>query len=555
MISYNRIVKRIPNFIIAFAVFLGGLINIVSVAMPPVIKRLHIVLQLLPLNFVRAAHFIMLVFGLVLLVVSVNIYRGKRRAYVIAVILSFASIILHLTKAIDYEEAIASFILLSLLIVARRRFTVKSVELPLVLETFSKVAMVLFATFLYGVLGFWFLDTKEFHINFTLRESVAQTLKQIAFISNGITPYTHHAKWFLSSLRWLTIIVILYSSTILFRPVLLIFKKDESIRMRARRIIEQYGNSSIDYFKYWPDKTFFFSRSGEAVISYKVYKKIALVLGDPVGAAGSIKELLQSFIKHCHENDWHIALYQASSNLLSLYNELGLKYIKVGDEAIVDLSQFSLGGKNKKEFRTTINKFRRNNFTTEFLQAPLSKEIVGKLETVSKSWLMLQGRRERTFTLGQFRRDYVSQTPVFLVLDDKKDITAFVNLLPVYNKSEITIDLMRFLSNAPNGTMDYLFVELLQELKKQGLKRFSLGLVPMSGFQPKEIPNSIERTINTLFQSLNFLFRFKGIKAYKAKFANIWEPRYLVYEHVADFPDIVFSLSALSEISKHNKKL
>ena len=63
---------------------------------------------------------------------------------------------------------------------------------------------------------------------------------------------------------------------------------------------------------------------------------------------------------------------------------------------------------------------------------------------------------------------------------------AFVNSITSSRKGESTIDLMRRRSTAPNGVMDFLLVKLLAHSRDQGFDRFSLGLAPMSGFQPKE---------------------------------------------------------------------
>lgn len=555
MALLRRIGAQMPNFLIACGVFLGGLVNIISVARPPILGRIHLALQIFPLNFILAARFTTLVAGLVLMVVSVNIYRGKRRAYLIALAFSLASVVLHLTKAIDYEEAITSSLLALILLVARKYFPVKSVELPSLAETALKIGLVVGVALLYGTLGFWFLDMKEFHVNFTWKDSLLQSLGQMTFFNTGVTPYTHHARQFLSSLHWLTVSVVLYASGMLFRPVLLRLRKDESTRQRARDIIKQYGVSSLDYFKHWPDKFFFFSPSGRSVIAYGVHKKIALVLGDPTGPAEDARETLQSFLAYCHENGWRAAWYQAVLDFLPHYEELGLKSVKIGDEAIVDLSNFTLEGRSKKEFRTTCNKLEKKNFTVRFLPVPLSQELLDALEKVSDDWLSLPGRRERTFTLGQFDRYYLAETQVVVVEDDAKNIVAFVNILPIYTKEEVIVDLMRFVKDAPNGTMDYLFVKLLLALQEQGVKRFSLGLAPMSGLYPKENSKTAERAITALFQGLNFIFRFKGIKSYKAKFADGWEPRYLVYESITDLPDIMRALAALSEISKSRKFL
>ncbi len=71
----------------------------------------------------------------------------------------------------------------------------------------------------------------------------------------------------------------------------------------------------------------------------------------------------------------------------------------------------------------------------------------------------------------------------------------------------------------------------------------------MAGFQEKEEASPEERAVHSFFQRSNFLFSYKGLRAYKAKFATIWEPRYAVYRNVFDLPRLALALGKVSEIN------
>ena len=101
---------------------------------------------------------------------------------------------------------------------------------------------------------------------------------------------------------------------------------------------------------------------------------------------------------------------------------------------------------------------------------------------------------------------------------------------------------MRRRTEAPNGIMDYVFIKLFLKSREEGFTRFNLGMSPMAGFQEFEEASPEERAVHAFFQHLNFLFSFKGLHAYKAKFANIWEPRYVVYKSVLDLPRLALAL-------------
>jgi phosphatidylglycerol lysyltransferase len=162
--------------------------------------------------------------------------------------------------------------------------------------------------------------------------------------------------------------------------------------------------------------------------------------------------------------------------------------------------------------------------------------------------LEIPGRRERRFTLGWFTTGYIRSTPLFAVVDGEGRMLAFANLIPSGRPGETTIDLMRHLPDAPAGVMDFLFVKLFQHAREQGFTRFSLGMAPLAGFQEHEEASMEERAVHFFLARLDFLFSFTGLKQYKAKYAQIWEPRYTVYRNPLDLPRLAIALGKVSEM-------
>ena len=171
-----------------------------------------------------------------------------------------------------------------------------------------------------------------------------------------------------------------------------------------------------------------------------------------------------------------------------------------------------------------------------------------QLHEVSDAWLQIPGRRERQFTLGRFDESYVRHSPILYAADTDGKVLAFMNIAPSFRKGETTIDLMRRREDSPNGIMDYLFAKLFLEQKQRGFERFDLGLTPMCGFQEGEDARPEERAMHAFFQHLNFLFSFRGLKAFKSKYATSWEPRYVVYRRLVDLPYFVYALGKVSSL-------
>jgi phosphatidylglycerol lysyltransferase len=170
------------------------------------------------------------------------------------------------------------------------------------------------------------------------------------------------------------------------------------------------------------------------------------------------------------------------------------------------------------------------------------------MKQVSDGWLQIPGRRERGFSLGMFEQSYLRLTPVCAAVDSGGDMLAFANVIPSFCRGETTIDLMRHLPDAPHGMIDFLFSKLLILKKQEGYQRFNIGMAPMAGFREDEESSLEERAVHFFLQQLNFLFSYQGLFHYKAKFATIWEPRYIVYRNVLNLPRIARALAEVSEI-------
>ena len=407
------------------------------------------------------------------------------------------------------------------------------------------------AAFGYGVAGFWLLEPHEFGINFNWLDSIHRTLLFLTLAGDStLVPHTRHAAWFLDSLSVISMVVIGYGLISLFRPILYRFRTLPRERARAKEMLEQYGRTALDYFKIWPDKSYFFNSTNDSFIAYSVRVNVAITLGDPIGPAESLPGSIREFKQFCEENGWAVAWHQTLPDLLPLYRQAGFKKLKIGDVAIVDLTAFTLEGREMRRFRQRVGQLEKQGVHLRRYDAPLPDELIKRLREVSDEWLQLPGKRERTFTLGRFELGYLRMTPVFTAEDINGRILAFVNLLPSYHLGEVTIDLMRHRLRSPNGIMDYLFIKLFLLCKAQGFTRFNLGMAPMAGFQEREEASVAEKAVHSFFQRLNFLFSFNGLKAYKAKFADSWEPRYVVYRNVLDLPKLGVALSRVSEVGK-----
>lgn len=539
---------RLSLILITLLTLGSGGLNLYSVSHHNDTARIELLRRIFPLEFLRFSHFATLLLGLALVVAAVNIAKRKHRAWIWTIVLSGSSAVFQVLRARAYEEAAVSAVLLLALWLTRRSFTVRSRSLAWA-DSLVGLSVALGALLSYGTAGFYYLDKTDFGVEFGMWDSFVQTLHALTLTRDStLVPYTRHAAWFLDSISLLSAAAVAYSMYAIFRPVLYQLGTHPVEVEQARRIVAEHGGSSLDFFKAWPEKSLFFSLTRSSFLAYRVGGGFAVVLGDPLGPAEELEPLVREFLDFCHDNDWRACFYQALPDRLELYHNVGLHRLKIGDDAIVDLTQFTLEGPAARAFRGKVSQLEKRGIKTRIYEPPVPPDVLAAARSVSDEWLQIPGRREHGFSLGWFHDSYVRNTPLFAVEDAGGRMLAFANIIPSGRKEETTVDMMRHRRDAPNGIMDFLFVKLFLFSKERGFHRFTLGMAPMGGFRPGENAAPAERAVHAFVRHLNLLFSFQGLRAYKAKFASFWEPRYLFFQQPLDLPRIGIALRLVSGV-------
>lgn len=519
-----------PIWVIAGVTFLTGIISILSMLFIRFRNVPGLLDFVLPYGTYHISRLLTLAFGFAFIYLSFQIFRRMKTAWWIIVIMSILSLIIHFNHWVYWKTDVSIIILLILLMVFKNKFTSSSSSKS-IKTGINFVLLSILIAIAYGTIGFWLLDKRDFGINFGLIDSVTRTLREYLLMGNpDLIPKTMHASWFLVSLSVMGFVTLLFVIYSLFKPLRYALITHPEEKKLAAEIINEHGESALDYFKTKDDMAFFFSSDKNAFVSYKVEMGVAVCLGDPVGSRKEIAKLLKEFIVFCEDNGLKIALHSASEDKLPIYKALKFNQIKIGEDAIVDTNKFVTTTVKNKEFRRIQQNFEKGNFRVIRYDPPHSHDLLDSLNVVSNEWLSLPGRRERTFTTGQFRRDHINTTPVYCLRNEEGKLLAFVNQVPSHAKKEATIDLMRHRVDIPNGAMDYLFSEMIVDLNARDYEWFNLSMAPLAGVGEEPGASPEEQTIQYVTSRLNKIFSFKGLKKYKSKFDPRWENKYFVYQ-------------------------
>lgn len=525
--------KSWDTIFLAILVFGIGVINIISAVSPSLPERIRILRKILPILLIHGSRHVIVLAGFLLILVARGIVRRKKMAWNLAFVLVILSIILHVMKGLDLEEATIALLVIYVMVLLRPRFKAGS-DIPTIKNAFVMLGVVVLLNLLYGIGGFLYLGALE-GIPLSLATAFRETWLVMLSSSSVTLPLTHHIRFFQASL-WVTWEAgLLIFIIMLFQPVIYRRTSWQHDYIKAQELADAYGHSSLVYFTLWKDKFYFFNESQTAYIAYSQISDVAVALGDPVGPDHLMESTIKEFLDFCYVNAWHPAFYQVLPNYLAIYRNSGLKSLYIGDEAIVDLQGFSVEGKKFKNLRNNTSRFTREGFHTVWYEPPLSDSLMLSLQKVSDNWLVHQGGDEKAFSLGWFDPYMIMQTSILTVEDESGKILAFANFVPMYQLDQVSPDLMRYAQDAPPGIMDYLFLESMLHFKTQGVSGFNLGLAPLAHVGEEESSSVTEKAINLLY---NNFYNFKGLHNFKLKFGPRWEPRFLIYPNLVALPKI-----------------
>lgn len=537
----NNLKTQIGLWNVAFLTGLVGVINLLSAVTPNLYGRNHWLKEFLPFEIRATGHVFAALTGFVLLTLATNLLRRKRIAWLLTIGLLVISIFSHLLKGLDYEESLLSGVLLLQLIWMRHFFTAKS-DRPSIARGVRVLIGALLFTLAYGTVGFYLLDGK-FSENFNWGEAVLQTLAMFFTEDNwGLQPKARFGEFFANSIYIIAAVTITYAILMLLQPVFWRNLATPKEQQKAKEIVEQYGRSSLAALTLLNDKSYYFSPTGNSVIAYVPKGRGAIALGDPIGPIEDRKETIIAFQQFCHRNDWYPGFYQTLPDDIQLYKSLGFKVLKIGEEAIVDLKSFTLQGKAGKNFRPSINRLTKLGYQIDFHQPPITNDLLHRLKPVSDEWLKMVQGSEKHFSLGWFDEAYLRECEIAVMYNPEGQISAFANIVREYQLNEATIDMMRHRPSIENGTMDFLFISLLQHFKECGYDSFNFGLSAFAGVGDNPESRRLEKVLRYLYQHLSRFYNFKGLHSYKDKFRPGWEPRYLIYPSLATLPDVVVAL-------------
>ncbi|MBK9769750.1 MAG: hypothetical protein IPP57_02785 [Candidatus Obscuribacter sp.] len=197
-----------PVYLVAACTFISGLAGTFQPLLVRLSKYPKLFNLVVPYELYHLSGTIALIFGYILIFLSLNLLRRKRRAWLVAVLLTLLSALLqlahlgsehlHQLAGIDLKilvdlptySFVPPLVAFSALIYWRGLYTVKSEQRTLK-SAINTVLVSMLAVIFYGALGFFLLDKKDFGIDFALTDSILRTIKELTLVGNpDLTAHT-----------------------------------------------------------------------------------------------------------------------------------------------------------------------------------------------------------------------------------------------------------------------------------------------------------------------------------------------------------------------------
>jgi len=480
----------------------------------------------LPPGVIEASHFLSSVAGAALLILSHGLARHLDAAYYLTAGTIVLGMTTSLLKGFDYEEAGLLLVVFLVLLRARPAFYRRAAFFDTRFSAAWVAAMAgaLGASVWLGLFAFKHVEySQELWWQFEVHGEASRFLR--------------------ASVGAATVLLLFALARMIgYAPHEAPTPCDADLEDAGRAISTQ--TSTFPNLVYLRDKALLFNVDRTAFVMYGVQGRSWVALGDPVGPDDRLGDLIRDFLERCDDFGGVPVFYEVGRTHLHRYADFGLTFVKLGEEAQVDLTTFTLEGSEASRYRQAIRRLEKDGCTFRVVEPAGVRAIVDQLRAVSDDWLAAKASAEKGFSLGFFDEAYVSRFPVAVIEHDGR-IQAFANLWVGPQRLELSPDLMRYHRDAPKNVMEALFIHMMKWGKEQGYRRFGLGMAPLSGFEDSPLASLWNRLGVFLYEHGESIYNFQGLRAYKDKFNPTWEPHYLAYPGGLRLPRIMADVAAL----------
>ncbi|MFF4044472.1 phosphatidylglycerol lysyltransferase domain-containing protein [Streptomyces sp. NPDC001816] len=513
-------------------------------------SRMHALAEVLPGSFGPFAAALSLSAGVLLLLLAHGLKRRKRRAWRAAVALLPAGA----AAEFVYRHSVIGMLISLAILIPLLRHRDEFAALPDPRSRWRALAnFVLMAA---GSLALGLVIVSVHPNRMVGDPSLADRLTHVVyglFGFEGPLDYDGNTSWTvafsLGALGWLTAVTTIYFA---FRPEHPAARLTEEDEARLRALLDKHGGrDSLGHFALRRDKAVVFSPSGKAAVTYRVVSGVMLASGDPIGDVEAWPGAIERFMDEAKAHSWTPAVMGCSETGGEVWTrETGLDALELGDEAVVDVADFSLAGRAMRNVRQMVKRIERAGYETRVRRIrDLGEAELERIRRAAEDWRGTDTERGFSMALGRIGDPTDGDCLIATAhkADDEPgeygDLKAILHFVP-WGSDGVSLDLMRRDRAADPGMNELLIVAALQAAPKFGIARVSLNFAMFRSALArgeKIGAGPVLRAWRGLLVFLSRWFQIESLYKFNAKFQPRWEPRFVVYRASADLPRIGFA--------------
>jgi lysyl-tRNA synthetase, class II len=529
-------------------VFLIGLSDILTIFKPQLVYRLHRIKPFVPGTLTNVTRTSDVIVGLLLVMLALGLRRRKRRAWQAVLALLGFDIVIHflhfphgLSISISIPSIVAIVLLAGLLYFHREFYAIGD---PRTRWNVLRGLAVLVVADL--AIGLGYLSVGPLAGNYSLSARLQDVVYELVGVY-GPVQWAEEARGDLyhlltSALGLFTLVVAIYLLLRSAQPSARFAPQD---RERIRALLDRHGDrDSLGYFALRDDKSVIWSPSGKAGVCYRVVSGVMLASGDPLGDPEAWPGAIAEFLADAARHAWRPAVMGCSELGAEVWCREGdLTALELGDEAIVNVADFSLSGRSMRNVRQMVNRVAKSGYTAEIRRiGDIPRPELDKIIRTADHWQGSQTERGFSMALGRLggRAD---PDCVLVTAAENGTLRAVLQFVP-WGHDGLSLDLMRRDKNAQSGLNDFLIVEAIKAAPALGVKRLSLNFAMFRAALERGErigAGPVLKAWRNLLVFLSRWFQIESLYKFNAKFSPVWEPRFFVYPGGRDAPRIAFA--------------
>jgi lysyl-tRNA synthetase class 2 len=522
----------------AWLCLLIGLADVIGVAVPrlQLHHRLHGITAFVPGTMTNVTSTATVIIGLLLLMLSHGLRRRKRRAWQAVTVLLAFSVLIHVVHAPYLIQGAAAAAVLAVLLYYRDEFY--AVGDP---RTRWRAAGVFAGLVVADVaIGLtYILLARHLALDYSIWQRTEHVVYGLVGVSGPIR-FVPDARADLFNLLTSTlgVFTLVVTAYLFLRPAEPRGRLGERDSLQIRDLLARYGDrDSLGYFALRHDKSVMWSPSGKSCIGYRVVSGVMLASGDPIGDPEAWPGAIHAFLDEAARHAWVPAVMGCGELGAEIWCREGdLTALELGDEAIVEVADFTMQGRAMRNVRQMAARVCRQGYAADVRRvADIGRDEIDRIVNRAGTWRGSPTERGFSMALGRVG-DAEDGRCVVATATENGVLRALLHFVP-WGSDGLSLDLMRRDRSAQPGVNDFLIVEAIRAARALGVKRISLNFaVFRAALERGERIGAgpVLRVWRSFLVFISRWFQIESLYKFNAKFCPVWVPRFFVFPGTRD---------------------